>query len=118
MTRTFIELPIFTKRWQELNFNDDTLRELQKTLLRDPESGVMMQGTGGIRKIRVAFNNRGKSGSARVCYVDFSEYSRIYLITVFAKKEQDNLTDAEKTILKHLVKQLKEEAAQVRRSVL
>lgn len=110
MLRTFIEVPLFTKRWHELGLGDEALRELQNTLLRDPEIGVMMQGPGGIRKIRIAFNHRGKSGSARACYVDFAEYDTIYLITVFAKKEQDNLTDHEKSVLKELVKNMKDEA--------
>ena len=115
MIRTFIETPIFTKRWNELGFDDDDLMELQQMLLKNPEAGALMQGTGGIRKLRVAFNNRGKSGSARVCYVDFAVYERIYLLTVFAKSDQANLSDREKATLKMLVKKLKDEALAGRR---
>ena len=46
----------------------------------------------------------------RVCYTDFEEYEVTYLITAFTKKEQENLTDEEKTVLKKLVKSLKMEA--------
>ena len=49
MTRTFIETRIFTKRWQELGLTDKELLSLQRTLLRNPDAGVVMQGTGGIR---------------------------------------------------------------------
>ena len=70
-----------------------------------------MQGTGGIRKIRFAIPGRGKSGGARVCYVDYVEFGTIYLITVFTKKEKPNLSQQEKNILRELVKQLKGEAA-------
>ena len=70
-----------------------------------------MEGTGGIRKVRFALPYRGKSGSVRVCYVDFGEYEIIYLITVFSKDKQSNLTQKEKNILKNLVKQLKTETA-------
>ena len=84
-------------------------------LLKDPASGPVMEGTGGIRKVRFPLEHRGKSGSIRVCYTDFSEYEVIYLITAFEKKDQENLTDAEKNVLKKLVKSLKEEAAKNRR---
>lgn len=73
------------------------------------------EGTGGIRKVRFPLKNRGKSGSVRVCYTDFEEYEVTYLITAFTKSEQENLTDAEKNVLKKLVKALKEEAAKNRR---
>ena len=83
-------------------------------LLKNPESGPVMEGTGGIRKVRFPVKNRGKSGSVRVCYTDFAEYEIIYLITAFEKKDQENLTDDEKNVLKKLVKALKEEASKSR----
>ena len=108
--RTFIEVPLFTKRWKEIGLSDNELNALQILLLKNPQSGPMMEGTGGIRKVRFPLENRGKSGSLRICYTDFEEYETIYLITVFTKDEQDNLTPSEKQILKKLVKSLKEEA--------
>lgn len=65
-----------------------------------------MEGTGGIRKVRFPLEHRGKSGSVRVCYVDFAEFEITYLITAFTKNEQENLTDAEKNVLRKLVKAL------------
>ena len=115
MKRTFIEVPLFSKRWKEIGLGDNELRELQLMLLKDPESGPVMEGTGGIRKVRFQLENRGKSGSIRVCYTDFAEYEVTYLITAFEKKEKENLSDDEKTVLKKLVKALKEEAAKNRR---
>jgi hypothetical protein len=115
MTRTFIEVPLFTKRWKEIGLGDEELLALQIMLLKDPESGPVMEGTGGIRKVRFPIENRGKSGSVRVCYADFSEYEVIYLITAFEKKDQENLTSEEKNVLKKLVKALKNEAAKKRR---
>ena len=114
MERTFIEVPLFSKRWKEIGLSDSDLRELQITLLKDPESGPVMEGTGGIRKVRFPLNNRGKSGSVRVCYTDFAEFEVIYLITAFEKSERENLTYAEKKTLRKLVKALKEEAAKNR----
>lgn len=107
MTRTFLETLLFTKKWYELGFNDDDLLELQVFLMKNPEAGEMMTGTGGIRKLRYAFPGQGKSGSSRVCYIDFALDETIHLITVFSKKEQENLTKEQKNKLKKLVKRLK-----------
>ena len=112
--RTFIEVPLFSKRWKEIGLGDEELRILQIMLLKDPQSGPIMEGTGGIRKVRFPLENKGKSGSVRVCYTDFKEYEVIYLITAFTKDEQDNLTKEERNVLKKLVKSLKEEAAKNR----
>lgn len=114
MNRIFIETPSFTKKWISLGLDDDDLAELQDMLMNNPEAGDIMQGTGGVRKIRIAFSNRGKSGSARVCYVDFAYYEDIYLLWVFAKNEQSNLSDIEKHKIKKLVQQLKQECARNR----
>lgn len=115
MKRTFIEVPLFTKRWKEIGLSDEDLLALQIMLLKNPESGPVMEGTGGIRKVRFALENRGKSGSVRVCYTDFAEYEITYLITAFTKNEQTNLSDEEKNVLKKLVKALKDETAKNRR---
>ncbi len=110
----FIEVPLFTKRWREIGLNDDELLALQIMLIKDPESGPVMEGTGGIRKVRFPVSNCGKSHSVRVCYTDFAEYEVTYLITAFEKKDQENLTDAEKRVLKRLVKPLKDEVSKRR----
>ena len=108
MIRTFVEVPLFTKRWREIGLSDNELRDLQLMLLKDPESGPVIEGTGGIRKVRFPLENRGKSGSVRVCYTDFAEYEITYLITAFTKKERENLTNDEKNVLKKLVKSLRD----------
>lgn len=94
--------------------NDADLLNLQIMLLKNPQSGPVMEGTGGIRKVRFPLENKGKSGSVRVCYTDFEEYEVTYLITAFTKNEQENLSAEEKTVLKKLVKALKNEAANTR----
>lgn len=114
LIRSFIEVPLFSKRWAEIGLGDDELLALQIMLLKDPTSGPVMEGTGGIRKVRFPLENKGKSGSVRVCYTDFEEYEVTYLITAFTKDEQENLTKSEKNVLKKLVKALKEEAGKNR----
>lgn len=65
-----------------------------------------MQGTGGVRKVRFAFENRGKSGSIRVIYIDFEVYEKIFLLTAYAKADQSSLTKKERNSLKGLVELL------------
>lgn len=59
LIRTFIEIPLFSKRWTEIGLDEDDLLALQIMLLKDPESGPVMEGTGGIRKVRFPLKNRG-----------------------------------------------------------
>ena len=103
MTRTFVELPLFRSKWKDLGLDDRDLRRLQEEMLADPKVGSVMQGTGGIRKMRFAFEHRGKSGSIRVIYIDFEVYEKIFLITAYPKNEKDNLTPAERNELKQLI---------------
>ena len=103
MTRAFIELPLFRAKWKDLGLDDSDLRRLQEEILADPKIGSVMQGTGGVRKMRFSFEHRGKSGSIRVIYIDFEIYEKIYLITAYPKNEKDNLTAAERNELKQLV---------------
>ena len=109
MTRTFIELPIFRSKWEDLGLNDTDLRRLQEQLLSDPKVGAVMRGTGGVRKMRFAFEHRGKSGSIRIIYVDFEVYEKIYLITAYPKNEKENLTDSERGELKRLISILEDQ---------
>ena len=109
MTRTFVELPIFRSRWKEMGLNDDDLKRLQEELLADPKVGAVMRGTGGVRKMRFAFEQKGKSGSVRVIYVDFEVYEKIFLITAYPKNEKDNLTDSERNEIKQMIHALEEQ---------
>ena len=106
MTRTFVELPLFRSKWKSLGLNENALKRLQEEILLDPKTGAVMRETGGIRKMRFAFEHRGKSGSIRVIYIDFEVYEKIYLITAYPKNEKDNLTKAERNELRELVKVL------------
>lgn len=103
MKRTFVELPIFSSRWKDLGLDDKDLLRLQAELLANPKVGAVMRGTGSVRKMRFSFEDRGKSGSARVIYVDFEVHEKIYLITAYQKNEKDNLTPSECSELKQMV---------------
>ena len=109
MTREFVRLLEFDKQCKRIGLSEDDIYNIEIKLLIEPACGDMIQGTGGIRKIRVAINNSGKSGGARVAYVDFASYNKTYFLTVFAKGETDNFNQAEKSELKLLVSVLKNE---------
>lgn len=108
MTRTFIQTSEFVKKWEHLGLNDDDLRRLELEILKDPQAGTVIPGTGKLRKLRFAFENKGKSGSTRVCYVDFLLYETVYLITVYPKSEKDNLSKAERNEIKKMIDLLEE----------
>ncbi len=112
MTREFVELPLFRSKWKSLGLNDDDLLRLQEEILLDPKTGNVMKETGGIRKMRFAFEHRGKSGSVRVIYIDFEVYEKIYLLTAYPKNEKDNLSKAERNELRTLVKVLENQLAE------
>ncbi|OOE85093.1 addiction module toxin RelE [Salinivibrio sp. PR6] len=101
----FIETPTFTRLIAALA-SDDELKELQSELIAQPVKGDLIQGTGGLRKVRMAKKGQGKSGSLRVLYY-FAYAETIYLVYVYAKTTQDTLTNEEKKQLKELVKQLR-----------
>lgn len=109
MTRTFVELPLFRSKWKLLGLDDDDLKRLQEEMLLDPKIGAVMQGTGGVRKMRFAFEHRGKSGSVRIIYVDFDVYEKIYLLTAYPKNEKDNLSKSERDELRELIKVLEDQ---------
>ena len=106
ITRKFVHGELFEKQWRDLNLTDENLRELQSMLLENPKLGPVISGTGRLRKLRYSYGNRGKSHCARVCYVAFEINGIIFLIMVFAKKEMDNLSAAEKNSIKNLIDKL------------
>ena len=103
----FIETPMFTRQIKQIA-TDEELRELQKALIESPEKGDLFQKTGGLRKIRMATGNQGKSGSARVIYF-LATAEVIYLVMAYPKSIKETLTNAEKAELKKLTQLLKDE---------
>lgn len=103
MTREFVELPLFRSKWKSLGLNDADLIRLQEEILLDPKTGAVIKESGGIRKMRFAFEHRGKSGSVRIIYIDFEVYEKIYLLTAYPKNEKDNLSSSERKELRKLV---------------
>jgi hypothetical protein len=94
---TLIQLAGFRRLWQAQKLPDEDLQALEAAIMRDPAGSAVMKGTGGLRKIRFAppSRGRGKSGSMRVGFAQFPEFGRIYLVTLFLKKDADNLSTAD-----------------------
>ena len=59
----FTETLIFTKELQNL-LEDEEYRALQLALLFRPEQGVLIPGSGGLRKLRWSQKGKGKRGGA------------------------------------------------------
>ena len=103
----FVETSIFTRQIKELA-TDDELKDLQAELIAQPDKGDIIKGTGGLRKVRMAVGNKGKSGSIRVLYV-LALADKIYLVLAYPKAVKDSLTAEEKAKLKQIVHSLKGE---------
>jgi mRNA-degrading endonuclease RelE of RelBE toxin-antitoxin system len=98
----FIETPIFTKRVSHY-FDDDEYSRLQSFLADHPDSGKIIRGSGGMRKLRWAGSGRGKRGGLRIIYFWWAARDRISMLMVYPKNEQDDLTPDQ---LKQLKSQL------------
>lgn len=97
--QTLIPIGTFEEKARKLLGNagfDDML----EFLARRPKAGRIIQGTGGLRKVRFARPGLGKSGGARVIYYYHDDTKPILLLLIYAKADQENLTDAQKAQLK------------------
>ena len=85
---------------------DEERTEAINMIAANPECGDIIPGGGGIRKVRFAIGGRGKSGGARIIYYFHNELVPVFLLAVFAKNEQANLTRAETNLLGNAAKML------------
>jgi hypothetical protein len=99
---TVAELPSY-RTFAEKHLSENERQNIINFLAKNPKSGDIIQGTGGVRKLRCGKGDRGKSGGVRVIYYFHSDHLPLYLITLFAKNERDNLTAQECNDLSKLV---------------
>lgn len=92
--QTIVELPEFQKKSDKLLSYSERL-SIINYLASHPASGDIMQGTGGMRKLRWSAQGKGKSGGIRVIYYHHNETMPLFLLTLFGKGEKANLTKAE-----------------------
>jgi len=108
--RLFVELKPFRSYVDKLAEGPNLLRELQGILLHQPDIGDLVQGTGGIRKMRLAGKGKGKSGGYRIWYLYLAQVERIYLMAIYSKNEEEDLSATQRHGLHALVDVLKREA--------
>ena len=92
--QTIVELPEFQRRSDKLLSNSERLSVINY-LAAHPLAGDLMQGTGGIRKLRWAAKGKGKSGGVRIIYYFHNTSIPLFLLTLFGKGEKSNLSKAE-----------------------
>jgi hypothetical protein len=96
------ETSIFTKKIAGI-LNDEEYRALQNVLVEMPGSGDIIQGSGGIRKIRWGASGRGKRGGARAIYYWANQHDQLFMLYAYAKNESDNLTKDQLSVLREVV---------------
>lgn len=107
MTRTFIRLSSFIRAWDAIGLSEDDYQALETMLLNNPQLGPVIEGSGGIRKVRFAATGKGKRGGARVIYIDVVVEDAIYLLYAYPKSVKDDLTKDEVKAFKRIAEQLK-----------
>lgn len=99
--QTIVELPEFIRKAQPVLTGEEKA-SIINYLAAHPQSGDLMQGTGGIRKLRWSAQGKGKSGGARVIYYYHNDNMPLFLLTVFGKGEKANLSKADRNTLSKL----------------
>ena len=108
---SFIETAVFTRQ-VDRKASLEVLYAIQNDLLANPNRGDIVQGTGGVRKARVADpqSDRGKRGSYRYLYLYLEHRGRIYLLYFYGKNEQSDLSPEQRKIVARLAQMIKEES--------
>ena len=107
--KMFFSTSEFDKQWEALGLDLEDLRLLVNQIVNNPKAGAVIQGTGGLRKIRFALENKSKSSGVRVLYVDFVVFERVYFITAYPKSQKDDISPAEKKMFKQIIEQTEKE---------
>jgi hypothetical protein len=97
----FVESPVYTRQLKEL-LSDESYAEWQWFLATQPNAGVVVRRTGGLRKVRWTLHGAGKRGGVRVIYFHASRDRQIRMLLIYRKGIKDDLSTAEKKTLREL----------------
>jgi RelE toxin of RelE / RelB toxin-antitoxin system len=100
--QTVVETPSYLADAERL-FSSDERKAIVDRLAADPTCGVVIPGSGGIRKVRFGFGARGKSGGARIIYLFSGLNLPVFVLAVFAKNEKANLSAADRNALGKMI---------------
>lgn len=105
MKSIFVELPAFA-RYRADYLDDEGFRSLQEAMMKNPDAGDVIEGTGGLRKLRHSDPRRGKGkrGGLRIIYYWWDGGSQFWLFTLYDKDEMADLSTNEKKALKGMLK--------------
>jgi hypothetical protein len=101
MVYSFVETKLFSRLVGDY-LNDDQYAALQATLVHAPDRGAVVPGSGGVRKLRWSQPGRGKRGGIRVIYYAKTREGVIWMLTIYAKNEEQNIPP-------HVLRRIKEE---------
>jgi hypothetical protein len=99
---TVVEMSEFVKSAKKLGLSDGEREAIVNLIASDPDAGDEISGTGGMRKLRVASKDKGKSGGYRVITFFSGVDIPVFLVTIYGKSQKENITDAEKHAMKSL----------------
>ena len=111
---TVQETSVFARRAEAL-LSADERTQLIDFLANNPLAGDLIEGTGGVRKVRFAAKGRGKSGGVRVIYYYYSLEVPLIALLVYGKNEQANLTAAQKRAVSQIAVAAKAAASAAKR---
>lgn len=104
--QTVAETPTFTRQADKL-FDERERWELIELLAKNPRTGVVIPGTGGVRKLRFGASRRGQRGGARVIYYYLGEHMPVYALLAYAKAARADMTLNERRAVANIVAALK-----------
>ncbi len=105
--QTVIETDSYLRDAKQVGMTEDERNAAVDFVATNPDGGDVMQGTGGVRKARLAGRGKGKSGGYRIVWYFGGGDIPVFLITVFGKGEKSNLTQGERNALRGLMETLK-----------
>jgi hypothetical protein len=104
--QTVIETPAFLASVKDEGISDEERMTIVNIIASDPAAGAIMKGTGGARKVRIARRGGGKSGGYRVITFFADEEMPVFLLDVYSKDSQANLSPAERNELRSILTDL------------
>lgn len=107
MKRTFIQLAHFSIYLDD-NEVASFIERLEQVILSNPQSGELIPGSGGVRKLRIGDSSKGARGGYRILFLDLESYGKTYFILAYKKSKSENITSEELKAIKNSVDKIKE----------